>query len=85
MKTNNKSNDIDNSKNDIIYFVKNIMQINLKSHEELLLKKLIEAKESGKDLVFIPFIPRTLQDIDLQCKHYGKNTKCVIFDESDSK
>ena len=68
--------------NDLIHFVKNTLNINLKPHEELLLKKLIEAKKSGKDLVFTTFIPRNLHDIDIQCKYYGKNTSCIIIDES---
>lgn len=88
MKTNDKRNDIEQCKNDIIYFVKNVMQLDLKPHEELLLKNLIEAKKTGKDLMF-GFVPHTSQNVseysNYNNQQYGTSTKFVVIDEPNDK
>lgn len=48
-----KCEEIEKSKIDICYFVKNIMHYNLRPYEEILLQKIIEARKAGKELVFI--------------------------------
>jgi hypothetical protein len=81
MKTNDKRNDIEQCKSDIIYFVKNIMQLELKPHEELLLKNLVEAKKNGKDLVFLPYRAKPLVNTNNTCEHCGYTAKYVLIDE----
>lgn len=85
MATHNLFSETDLYTEDIIYYTENVVQRKLKYHEKLLLNKLIKAKLSGEDLVFIPFIPKTLHDKELQCKYYGTNAKCIIIDDPDSK
>jgi hypothetical protein len=73
-----------NNKNiDIIYFIKNVLQINLLPYEELFIKKIIEVKKSGEDLIFMPVFPRTLHEKILQSKYYGTNAKVLIIDDLD--
>lgn len=79
MKTNDIRNDIEQCKNDIIYFAKNIMQLDLKPHEELLLKKLVEAKKNGEDLIFLPYTSHPSSNINYtSC---GTRVDCVIIDD----
>ena len=81
MKTNDKRNVIEQCKNDIIYFVKNVMQLELKPYEELLLKNLVEAKKTGKDLVFLPYTSQPSENNDNVCYHCGHTTQFVVIDE----
>jgi hypothetical protein len=85
MKINDKINDIEQSKNDIIYFVKTIMQIDLKPHEELLLKNLVEAKKTGKDLVFLPYKIQPSSNNNTNHVADGYHTEYVIIDDPGNK
>lgn len=44
---------IEKSKNDIFYFVENILQIKLSKYQEKLLQKIIELKNSGDGEIVI--------------------------------
>lgn len=85
MKKNDETcKEIKKSKIDICYFVKNIMSRDLLPYEEIILQKMIEAKENGGEFVFLGgriHRKRPLQNISREYYHHGKKAHLYIFDE----
>ena len=78
--------------NDIFYFIKHIMKIELLPYQEILIKKLIDARNNNETLIFLPgriygrkMLNTIFHEYELykENKQLGYNTSITICDELD--